>query len=64
MYYVIKLDAASWWARWALAHPEFGSSVDPNPTRGADYAHRITACPPGFENLATSTAYLIRAVTL
>ena len=21
---------------------------------GADYAHRITACPPGFENLAAS----------
>ena len=23
-------------------------------TRGADYAHRITACPPGSENLTTS----------
>ena len=32
-------------------HPEFGSSVNPIPTRGADYAHHITACPPGFENL-------------
>ena len=37
-----------------LAHPEFGSSVNPIPTWGADYAHHITACPPGFENLATS----------
>jgi hypothetical protein len=25
------------------------------PNQGADYAHHITACPPGFENL---TAYL------
>ena len=37
-----------------LAYPEFGSSVNPIPTRGADYAHRITACPPGIENLAGS----------
>ena len=33
----------------ALAHPEFGSSVNPITTRGADYAHHITASPPGFE---------------
>ena len=33
---------------------EFGVSVNPIPTRGADYAHWITACPPGFENLAAS----------
>ena len=46
--------AASGWAGWALAHPEFGVSVNPIPTRGADYAHCITACPPGFENLAAS----------
>ena len=31
--------------------PEFGSSVNPIPTRGA---HHITACPPRFENLAAS----------
>ena len=30
---------------------EFGSSVNPIPTRGADYDHHITACPPRFENL-------------
>ena len=47
-------DAASGWAGWALAHPEFGSSVNPISTRGADFAHHITACPPGFENLAAS----------
>ena len=35
-----------------LVHPEFGSSV--NPKEGGDYAHHITACPPGFENLAAS----------
>ena len=44
--------AASGWAGWALAHPEFGSSVNPITTRGADYAHHITGSPPGFENPA------------
>ena len=38
----------------ALALPEFGSSVNPIPTRGADYAHEISACTPGFENLKVS----------
>ena len=46
--------ATSGWAGWALAHPEFGSSVNPITTRGADYAHHITASPPGFENPAAS----------
>ena len=46
--------AASGWAGWALAHPEFGSSVNPITTRGADYAHHITAIPPGFEIPAAS----------
>ena len=39
-------DAASGWAGWALAHPEFGSSVHPIPTRGADHAHHITILVP------------------
>ena len=47
-------DAVSRWSGWALAHPEFGSSVNPIPSRGADYAHHSTACPPGFENLTVS----------
>ena len=47
-------DAASGWEGWALAHHEFGSSVNPITTRGADYAHHITASPPGFENPAAS----------
>ena len=46
--------AASGWAGWALANPEFGSSVDPITTRGADYAHHITASPPEFEIPAAS----------
>ena len=46
--------APSGWAGWALAHPEFGSSVNPITTRGADYAHHITASPPGFEIPAAS----------
>jgi hypothetical protein len=45
-------DAASGWAGWALAHPEFGSS---------DYAHHITACPPGFENLTASLKAFFKA---
>ena len=46
--------AASGGAGWALAHLEFGSSVNPITTRGADYAHHITASPPGFENPAAA----------
>ena len=37
-----------------LGGPEFGSLVNPIPTRGADYDQHITACPPGFENLTAS----------
>ena len=48
-------DAASRWAGWALAHPEFGPLVNPITTRGADYAHHITASPPGFENPAAQS---------
>ena len=44
--------AASGWA--GLAHPEFGSIVNPITTRGADYVHHITASPSGFENPAAS----------
>ena len=47
-------DVASGRAGWALAHPEFESSVNPITTRGADYAHHITASPPGIENPAAS----------
>ena len=50
----IGSDAAIGWAGWTLAHPEFGSSVNPITTRGADNAHHITAKPPGFENPAAS----------
>ena len=31
-----------------------GSSVNPISTRGAEYAHPITASTPGFENLTAS----------
>ena len=47
-------DAASGRAGWALAHPDFGSSVNDIITRGADFAHHITASPHGFENPAAS----------
>ena len=52
-------DAASRWAGWALAHSEFGSSVNPITTRGTDYAHHITVCPPRFENLAASLTSIL-----
>ena len=51
-------DAVSRWAGWALADRGFGVSVNPISTTGADYAHRITACPPEFENL-TASLYMI-----
>ena len=51
--------AASGRAGWALAHPEFGSSVNPIATRGADYAHHITTSPPGFENPAASLRFAL-----
>ena len=51
---ILSSDAAREWAGRALAQPEFGSSVNPITTRGADYALHITACPPGFENPAAS----------
>jgi hypothetical protein len=47
-------DASKGWAGWALDHSEFGVSVDPIPIRGVDYAHHVTASPPGFENLDIS----------
>ena len=50
----LRSAAASGWAGWALAHPEFGSSINPITTRGADYAHHITASPPRFEIPAAS----------
>ena len=57
--YILRLsEAVSGWAGWALAHSEFGSSVNPIPiggsVGGADYAHHITSCPPGFEYLMAS----------
>ena len=51
---VRRSDVISEWAGWALAHPEFGSSVNPITTRGVDYAHHITASTPGFENPAAA----------
>ena len=54
IYRLPRSATASGWAGWALAHPEFWSSVNPITTRGADYAHHITASPPGFENPAAA----------
>ena len=39
-------DAASGWAGWALAHPEFGSSVHPIPTGGGGRLYPPHYCLP------------------
>ena len=52
MWFSEASDTVRGWAGWALAHPEFGSLVNPITTRGADCANHITASPPGFENPA------------
>ena len=38
----------------AMAHPDFGRSVNPISTRGTDYAHLITTGTPGFSDLPTA----------
>ena len=48
------MPLAAGWAVWAKAHLEFGGSVNLIPTRVADFAHCITACPSEFENLMAS----------
>ena len=40
-------------AEVAVAPPEFGRSVNPIQTRGADYTPHTTASPPGFKKLST-----------
>ena len=44
-------------ARCAMAHPDFGRSVNPIATRGTDYAHLITTGTPGFSDLPTTPNY-------
>ena len=51
---MIYRDAARGGAGGAAAPPDFGRSVNPISTRGADYAHHSTTCPPGFLTLAAS----------
>ena len=38
----------------AMAHPDFGRSVNPISTGGTDYAHLITSGTPGFSDLPTA----------
>ena len=33
-----------------MDHLDFGRSVNPFSTKGADYAHHITICTPGFSD--------------
>ena len=57
-------DDASGWVGWALAHPEFRSSVNPITTRRAEYAHLITASPLSFENPAASLLLAIKTISI
>ena len=41
----------------AIAHPDFGRSVNPISTRGTDYAHLNTTGTPGFSDLPTALDY-------
>ena len=38
----------------AMAHPDFGRSVNPILTRGTDYDHLVTTGTPGFSDLSTA----------
>ena len=46
----VHSDAVSGWAGWPLAYLEFEDPIPTIQSGGEDYAHQITACPPGFEN--------------
>ena len=47
-------NVTMWQVMPLVGGQEFGISVNSIPTRGADYAHHITACPSGLENLGAS----------
>ena len=41
-------------AGYAMAHPDFGRSVNPFQLGGSDYAHLITTGTPEFSDLPTA----------
>jgi hypothetical protein len=41
----------------AMAHPDFGRSVNPISTRETDYAHLITTSTPGFSDFLKALGY-------
>ena len=43
----------------AMAHPDFGRSVNPISIRGTDYAQLTTTGTPGFSDLLTALLWLI-----
>ena len=45
-----------------LAHPEFGSSVNPITTRGTDYTHLIITGTPGFSDLPTALDCVVESI--
>ena len=47
----------------AMAHPDFGRSVNPISTRGTDYAHIIDTGTPGFSDLPTTLEYQVNHKT-
>ena len=48
----------------AMAPPDLGRSVTPISKQGggADYAHQITTCPPGFSDLPTALQSILEVM--
>ena len=46
---VLTLDKVGVVPGVAMAPPDFGRSVEPILTKGADYAHQIILAPPDFQ---------------
>ena len=44
-------------AEGAMDKLDFFRSVNPFSAKGADYAHNITTCTPGFSDLRTALVY-------
>ena len=56
--YLVDRGVARGGAEGALAPPEFGRSVNPIQTRGADYTPHTTASPSGFKKLSTPLMFV------
>ena len=50
--------------RGAKVPPLFGQTINPISTKGADYTHHSTTCPPGFSDLATGLHILTKYTSI